>query len=99
MCRIVQTVNFITIAAQSAFVELFSHRDAWPDFHTAGQTGGTKDVRKFYSEKVPTKLKDFDIRKLEGKWHPDGKLPVAHLALRPAHTCPKVQSPRVQQKV
>eukprot|EP00439_Symbiodinium_sp_Y106_P064070 s828_g10.t1 len=30
---------------------------------------GTYDVRKFYAEQVPTKLKDFDVRKLEGKWY------------------------------
>ena len=28
-----------------------------------------KDVKKFYSENIPTKLKDFDVRKLEGKWY------------------------------
>lgn len=30
---------------------------------------GTYDVKKFYSENIPTKLKDFDVRKLEGKWY------------------------------
>ncbi|CAE7206035.1 ube2j2 [Symbiodinium sp. CCMP2456] len=30
---------------------------------------GTYDVRKFYAEQIPTKLKDFDVRKLEGKWY------------------------------
>ena len=26
-------------------------------------------MKKFYSENIPTKLKDFDVRKLEGKWY------------------------------
>ena len=29
----------------------------------------TEDVKKFYSENIPTKMKDFDVRKLEGKWY------------------------------
>ena len=28
-----------------------------------------KDVKKFYAEEIPSKLKDFDVRKLEGKWY------------------------------
>lgn len=30
---------------------------------------GAKDVKKFYAENIPTKLKDFDVRKLDGKWY------------------------------
>jgi len=30
---------------------------------------GTYDVKKFYAEQVPTKMKDFDVRKLDGKWY------------------------------
>lgn len=26
-------------------------------------------MKKFYAEEIPTKLKDFDVRKLEGKWY------------------------------
>lgn len=30
---------------------------------------GTYDVQKFYAEQVPAKLKDFDVKKMEGKWY------------------------------
>lgn len=26
-------------------------------------------MKKFYAENIPTKMKDFDVRKLEGKWY------------------------------
>ena len=35
---------------------------------TAAASHKAKDVKKFYAEQVPTKLKDFDVRKLDGKW-------------------------------
>lgn len=30
---------------------------------------GTYDVRKFYETDVPVKLKDFDVKRLDGKWY------------------------------
>ena len=37
-------------------------------FHRAAEPVA-KDVKKFYSENIPTKMKDFDVRQLEGKWY------------------------------
>ena len=65
-----------------------------------------KDVRKFYAEQVPTKLKDFDVRKLEGKWCREeiqlmcsalSNIPVIATAENSCKS--KVQSPRLQQEV
>ena len=65
-----------------------------------------KDVRKFYAEQVPTKLKDFDVRKLEGKWCHGvirlvcGDLSIISDIVAAEISCKsKVQSPWLQQEV